>query len=65
MDNLTDKLMVNFQVTRSQRHAFKLACLKLGTTMSAVLRDAVTETITIASLMPDSGRLPREGNADV
>lgn len=56
---------INVQVPKSKRHAFKLACLKLGTTMSAVLRDAVTETITIASLLPAGGGLAREGDADV
>lgn len=55
MNKPTDKLMVNFQITRGQRHTFKLACLKLGTTMSAVLRDAVSETIVRASLMKGDG----------
>lgn len=36
------------QLTRTQRQAFKLACVKLGTSMSAVMREAILKTILIA-----------------
>lgn len=49
MDKPTDKLMISFQVTRTQRHQFRIACYKLGITMSTVLRDAMDVTIIRAS----------------
>ena len=49
---MSDKyVQLNIRVTKSKHYNFKLACLKLGTNMSAVLRDAVSETIVRASLM--------------
>lgn len=48
MGNPMDKVLVNFQVPRHQRRAFRLACYQLGTTMSAVLRDAISATIAEA-----------------
>ena len=33
------------QVTKGDRRAFKLACVKLGTSMSDVLRKAIGDTI--------------------
>ena len=49
MDQPTDKLLVNFQVTRQVRHDFKLACLELYTTMADVLRDAIAAAIIRAA----------------
>ena len=51
-------------LTVAQHAAFKIACVKLGTTMDKCIHDAVTETITIASLMPAGGGLAREGDGD-
>ena len=48
---MTDIAQINFRTTREKRRQFFIACLKLGTNMSAVLRDAVSETIVRASLM--------------
>jgi len=53
---------INVQVPKSTHYQFKMACLKLGTTMSAVLRDTVLETITIASLQP--GQAGQKGGGD-
>ena len=44
MDNL-DKVLINFQVLRYVRRDFKIACVTLGTTMTAVLVDAVLDAI--------------------
>ena len=40
---------INVRVTKSTRHAFKLACLELYTTMADVLRDAIDATIIRAA----------------
>ena len=42
------KISIIVKVLESTHHAFKMACLKLRTTMSAVLRDAIAATIARA-----------------
>ena len=37
--------MITVRITPEQRRAFKLACVKLGTSMSDVLRKAIGDTI--------------------
>ena len=61
---MPEDAQINIHVTEEVRHKFKQACLSMHTTMSAVLRDAVTETITIASLLPAGGGLAQKGNGD-
>ena len=39
-------------LTPETHAAFKIACVKLGTTMGQVLEDAARETIVLASLTP-------------
>lgn len=55
---------VRCMLTPEQHAAFKIACIKLDTTMDKVLSDTVRETIVKASLMPDNGRLPQKGDGD-
>ena len=37
------------QITKPQRQAFKMACIKLGVSMSTVLRKAILDTIVAAA----------------
>ena len=55
---------INIHVTREERTEFLIACIKMGTTMSSVLRDTVRETIVRASLMPGGAALAQKGDGD-
>ena len=47
---------ITVQVTRAQRKAFKLACVKLGKSMSTVIRKAILDTILAARQQQGGGR---------
>lgn len=61
---MADTKRVCCMLTPERHAAFKIACIKLGTTMDRCIHDTVRETIVRASLMPDNSRLPQKENPD-
>ena len=55
---------VRCMLTPEEHRAFKVACAQLGTTMDRCIHDTVTETITIASLLPAGRGLAQKEGGD-